>query len=378
MSTFDKYIHRFEITTGLKCEYKIIENNKYTPLYIKKNFILLKINLLDTDFIALFSDNASSEDSVRAMSVIRKNFIKYPIALFSNKIREIDKKVFLNRGIPFFCSNGEMFLPFLGTRLYSFKSINNKSRLSRYSQEIFVLLLYIIQSVNKNESKINITRYDSPINVYNNKIGFTGGDEFIKYFEKYIDIRNRSTLSRSLSELEEQSIISSIGNTRNKEYFIGLDSYSLLMNYKELLKNPLYKKKYYISENLENEMNEFFDHNQLKDFVYVGDMALSNSSMISEHSYSEISLYQKENKVLKDIVDASTTAKFDDWIYDLKYILQFSKYDLLKYNKFYRDFVDFSYPKKTIDPINLFLSLDDKNDERLIDGINELVDNRLK
>ncbi|MCW0154646.1 hypothetical protein OIS37_16090 [Lactiplantibacillus plantarum] len=375
MDNFQEYIQRFEAITGIRCTYEVIKNFAALPIYIKKNFILLRVTLLDVSFIVLFSENVSAKIAGQALASVKKN--NENVALFINKPRLAEKKFYLFNRIPFFSSNGEMFLPFLGIRLYPFTSIKKLSTLSSSAQEIFVLLFYLVKHMEDDRLNNNIF-YNSPIHIYENQLMFTGGQEFIDHFEKYISIRNRVTLSRALNELEAQSIISSRGTTKSKKYFITESSYSLLLTNKNILKTPLYAQKFFVTKELILSLQNSFDRKILINPVTVGYTALSYFSMLSSPNYSEIALYKKENTLLKNILDDNLDNDLELSAYNTQYVLQFSKYDLNRFNKLYRDVIDHSYPEEIVDPLNLFLSLMNETDERVIDNINNLIKSKLR
>lgn len=377
MDKIEEYIQRFEVNTGIRTTYEHIDNVSDLPMYIEKQFTLLRVTLLDVPCIVLFSESVPAKVCAQAVNSVKKN--NKNVALFIHKPRLAEKKFFLFHKIPFFSSDGEMYLPFLGARLYPFNTIKSLEirTLSSSAQEIFVLLFYLVKHMEKNgQDKMKF--YDSPIDIYGKQLMFTGGQEFIDYFGKYISIKNRVTLARALNELESQAVISSKGKTKSKKYFIMEDSYNLLLKNKDILQSPLYTQKFYIDKNMEKDFSSFFNKIDLiTDSVKVGDTALSHFSMISAPNYLEISLYKKNNMLLKKILE-EMRSEYYIVSHNCEYVLEFSKHDLNRFNKLYRDMIDPLYPEDIIDPLNLYLSRMNDGDERVIDNINALIISKLK
>ncbi len=295
-----------------------------TKLISLPNFILTRYDLktvtLDGHNVIFIYPKVDLEEISKLkkhINVIRENN-NYPIVLILKELTYRMKEYLIRERIPFIVDNKQIYLPFMG--MYLQEKCDSEKLGDKLLPSAQMLLLYFIYGGSKELSTIKASRD--------------------------LDLTPTS-ISRASRQLEELGLLKTKKSGVNKLLLSDDSPKELFNKAKDILLNPV-KKVVYIPKEFVN-----------KELLKSGYTALSNYSMLNDSSvsyYATNKISRWNNVIENNLCDSSAQAALEIWRYD-PYVL--SKNGI-------------------VDELSLALSLKDDNDERIMEAIEEMLNNLWK
>lgn len=311
---------------GFDCELEIVPKPKGLPLYMVQGRTILKATICGTLFIII----AVNDDEKFAAEALAKQIKKYefvtsrPVALLFGKTSLIQQKALFENRVPFLSPPATMFLPFLGIAMQIRKSkesdkiIDIEKKLSPQSQILFLYMLYKIK--NKHISKAEAAR----------AIGL-----------------NAMSVSRSSKELEARGLIKLQDCGNNIQMTCTSTNLDLFHKALPYLINPIEKCIIVKRDSLKQE------------HPLAGETALSTVSMLSPPQMQTTACTKKD-------IPPSTI----DYTNDARWMpaTELSNLQIWKYSP------TLFATNGMVDPVSLYMSLKDSNDERIQASLEEMME----
>lgn len=290
------------------------------PLFIKSNRKFYSFNNNEHKFILIKIPN-NEKFGVAAYKKQLNILIDYynlPVSFWFDDFNLSQRKALIENNIPF-VSEKQIYLPFLGI-LFSEKFTKSKNI---YSDKMMpatqVLFLYL---------------------VYKKKNTKTNKKEAAEYLHL-----TQTSLTRASNQLLDMDLIKQ--EKKGKDVFMWIDKvdYEYFLKAKPFLINP-------IQEILFVESN-----NTIKELPLAGESALANNSMLAEPNVISFAQYRKNKKDIKSVDEKWSDNKGF-------FRLEIWKYDPILFMK-----------NGCVDPISLYLSFENNNDERIENELNQMMEN---
>jgi hypothetical protein len=283
------------------------------PKILKLRYKLKNINILDENYIiAICKNEPVITEIINNFKIISERTGR-KVILILPVIASYTRKRLIENKIQFIIPFKQMYLPDLMIDLREiFDSIKiNSIYISPVSQ--FLIIYHLIK---------------------NNINGMTASDlsKILPY--------TKMSLSRAFLEIENLKVAEMKSDKISKKVFFKKKGIDLWNEVLPFLKNPINSSIF-----VENEIN-------YKSLKISGINALANFSNINEEELSCFALFNKNHKI-KNTPVTESLYKIELWKYDP---------DLLSDNK-------------TVDPLSLYLTLKDSNDERVQKSLKELLGN---
>ncbi|MFC6176263.1 hypothetical protein ACFQAV_05395 [Companilactobacillus huachuanensis] len=286
-----------------------------------------------------------------------------------------DRKFLIKQGIPFITLEGEIFLPFLGAKLFpnKIKIFNDNKTLLPVGQRLYMFILMMMLIVEKNRVAF-VEMGDKNILINDLKqLVIKGGQKFYSRVGKRIGIHNRISFSRATNDLISHGLLKASGETVDRIYTYPLGSRAYFEAGLEYLVSPVNGKELKFDAVDNKDVVETLDYSKL---MKSGFTALSKVTMISDDWRKTFVADKDMFNTLSDTVIKKTGESIvEPFNTDLQFLIQVQKYDLQFFNVLYRQ-ADKEYPEDVVDPFNLYLMMSKENyDERVDSELEEMLDN---
>lgn len=370
MTSLDRQIERINRGTGIPVTLeKKIPASTMTVLnrsdQRNTEFILGRIFDKRVLYVSYFGNN-----ELRLLAIIERlrrsqMFSLDAIVVVATQLSAKERKLYLTNAIPFMTTNGEMFLPFIGTRLLPglVPSMDSSvhEMFSPVEQRLALAILIAQIAFERHIFEFTV-REMAPFYVEDGLFCISGGRRFITTIGQQISIKNRATFARATTQLVERGILRYDGETKNRVYSCPYDSRSFFKRIDQFLTSPIQT-----SGELRLDLDPL-EISFLKP-LYSGLSGLSKVTMIAdEDSLKSFVINRSERKVMDyrvgDEIDENPEAD---------YRLQVSKYDLKGFNELVRLVVK-DYPQTVVDPFHLYTMLKEDRDERVQGEVEDLID----
>lgn len=274
-----------------------------------------------------------------------------------------ERKAYLSNAVPFITSDGEMFLPFMGTRLQpGIVSTSGKSLHETFSplEQRLALAILFAQLIFERRGRTSGLPEMKPFYVDHDLFCMFGGQRFMTTIGKKVGITNRTTFARATTQLVERGLLKFKGETKDRIYSCQLNSRKFFRAIEPYLATPIQASG--------GVLVDFDPMNlPLVKPLYNELTGLAKVTMVSSESGIESLVVNRAGRqaldYLMDNVDENSEPVCK---------LQVSKYDLVGFNELVRQIID--YPEDVVDPVHLYTLFKDVPDERVQGEAEELVD----
>lgn len=363
----DKVIKNIQKNTGISIN--LINEVPAAKLNVNESkFSIYTAEILKTDVNVLFFRGNEIKWATNMMSRVSK-VNNWNNILIVTQLKKSDRQILLEKQVAFITAEGEMFLPFLGTRLFPNQSnlqVKNE-KLSPVGQRLYMFILFMLLLLEKNEQafiKMNDKKIMDTDGVL---FTFKGGQNFYDSFGRMLEINNRMSFLRAADDLIAHGLLKSSGSTLGKKYTTTLGAEKYFKAGINYLESPVGTKKLNLGM-LDSQKIEI--QNKSK-FMKSGFTALSEVTMIEDNQWKTL----VTDKVTFNSNFRDMSSIIDDFNNELKFSIQIEKYNLRFFNVLYRR-VDKEYPHDIIDPLNLYLMFfNENNDVRVFGELEDMLDN---
>lgn len=305
---------------GLDIEYEKWETKGQLPLYISLNYSFYLAKIVDQKFMLILplSDELPTTKALKKQLAKIQELCQFPVALQLASVSNYRRKSFIRNQVPFVTDN-QIFLPFLGTFLTNQENNNSATVIEKFRISTQVLFLYYLYS----EAK---------------EIYLADATKALPY--------SAMTMSRSVQQLVATKLFEIRKDGVNKIIQAKYDKKELFYRVRDYLVSPVLDSGYIFKNQLTEKMR------------------LSGESLLSEYtmlSPSRIQTYAVANQnfnrenLHSELIDDSLQVRLELWHYDPTL---FSR-------------------EKNPDWVSVILSLADKDDPRIEEAVEEIIDKEL-
>jgi len=357
------------ISVEIKKQLEIPMSNldKRVSVVYRASILSREINLVDYQ----------ARNVKRAVSIIQRirENNEFDSVIMVTQLGKDDRKFLIEKGIPFITLEGEIFLPFLGTKLFpnKIKMFNDNKTLSPVGQRLYMFILMMMLMAEKNRA---VFVEIGAKNILVNDLGqlvIKGGQEFYSRVGKNIGIKNRISFSRATNDLISHGLLKASGETVDRIYTYPLESRAYFEAGLEYLVSPVNEKELKFDAADNKDIVETLDYSKLLKSGFTG---LSQVTMISDNRRKTFVTDKNMFNTLSNTVIRETSESMGEpFNTDLKFLIQVQKYDLNFFNVLYRQ-TDKEYPGDVVDPLDLYLMMSKENyDERVDSELEDMLDN---
>jgi len=313
----------------------------------------------------------------RAVSIIQRirENNEFDSVIMVTQLGKDDRKFLIEKGISFITLEGEIFLPFLGTKLFpnKIKMFNDNKTLSPVGQRLYMFILMMMLMAEKNRA---VFVEIGAKNILVNDLGqlvIKGGQEFYSRVGKNIGIKNRISFSRATNDLISHGLLKASGETVDRIYTYPLESRAYFEAGLEYLVSPVHEKELKFDSAVNRGIVETLDYSKLLKSGFTG---LSQVTMISDNQRKTfVTDKNMFNTLSNTVIREASESMGEPFNTDLKFLIQVQKYDLNFFNVLYRQ-TDKEYPGDVVDPLDLYLMMSKENyDERVDSELEDMLDN---
>jgi hypothetical protein len=296
-------------------------------------------------------------------SKIEKIINDKPIVFVVTQLSANDRRKCLEYGLSFITSDGEMFLPFIGTRLLPRSTGDDKVVIKNFfgpAEQRLALTIMIVQLIFERRNDANSISELRPFSIDGDRFILVGGKKFIEGVGKKISIKNRVTFNRAVSSLANRGLLNYIGETSDRRYSCLFNSQQFYRKIEKYLLSPIQESGDLVLPDIPHLITGFHP-------LFSGLTGLAKVTMITD-----------DNVTQDYVINRSEREALDYWAdnqnshQEIKCKFQVSKYDLRGFNWLIRKVL--SYPNNVIDPFHLYTIFKNDNDDRILGEAEELVD----
>jgi len=357
------------ISVEIKKQLEIPMSNldKRVSVVYRASILSREINLVDYQ----------ARNVKRAVSIIQRirENNEFDSVIMVTQLGKDDRKFLIEKGIPFITLEGEIFLPFLGTKLFpnKIKMFNDNKTLSPVGQRLYMFILMMMLMA---EKKRAVFVEIGAKNILVNDLGqlvIKGGQEFYSRVGKNIGIKNRISFSRATNDLISHGLLKASGETVDRIYTYPLESRAYFEAGLEYLVSPVHEKELKFDSAVNRGIVETLDYSKLLKSGFTG---LSQVTMISDNQRKTfVTDKNMFNTLSNTVIREASESMGEPFNTDLKFLIQVQKYDLNFFNVLYRQ-TDKEYPGDVVDPLDLYLMMSKENyDERVDSELEDMLDN---
>ncbi|ALB29618.1 MULTISPECIES: hypothetical protein [Companilactobacillus] len=357
------------ISVEIKKQLEIPMSNldKRVSVVYRASILSREINLVDYQ----------ARNVKRAVSIIQRirENNEFDSVIMVTQLGKDDRKFLIEKGIPFITLEGEIFLPFLGTKLFpnKIKMFNDNKTLSPVGQRLYMFILMMMLMAEKNRA---VFVEIGAKNILVNDLGqlvIKGGQEFYSRVGKNIGIKNRISFSRATNDLISHGLLKASGETVDRIYTYPLESRAYFEAGLEYLVSPVHEKELKFDSAVNRGIVETLDYSKLLKSGFTG---LSQVTMISDNQRKTfVTDKNMFNTLSNTVIREASESMGEPFNTDLKFLIQVQKYDLNFFNVLYRQ-TDKEYPGDVVDPLDLYLMMSKENyDERVDSELEDMLDN---
>jgi len=357
------------ISVEIKKQLEIPMSNldKRVSVVYRASILSREINLVDYQ----------ARNVKRAVSIIQRirENNEFDSVIMVTQLGKDDRKFLIEKGISFITLEGEIFLPFLGTKLFpnKIKMFNDNKTLSPVGQRLYMFILMMMLMAEKNRA---VFVEIGAKNILVNDLGqlvIKGGQEFYSRVGKNIGIKNRISFSRATNDLISHGLLKASGETVDRIYTYPLESRAYFEAGLEYLVSPVHEKELKFDSAVNRGIVETLDYSKLLKSGFTG---LSQVTMISDNQRKTfVTDKNMFNTLSNTVIREASESMGEPFNTDLKFLIQVQKYDLNFFNVLYRQ-TDKEYPGDVVDPLDLYLMMSKENyDERVDSELEDMLDN---
>lgn len=328
----------------------------------QKNTLLVQGTILDQAVLFLVYNGQRALRPVVLFPQIKQS-TNTPIVLLATQLSTVERREYLRHLLPFMTSDGEMFLPFMGTRLLpglvTEQQVLPPDKLAPAEQRL-ALTLVMAQLIFERSPDHAQTRPEfAAFSTVNDRFLIKSGQRFADTIGKQVNINNRVTFNRAAKQLVARGWLKALGETKDRVYACQFNSRRLFEQIAPFLTSPVQNAN-------RVQFAEFPTSTIAADFLYSGVSALSKVTMISDNQALPIIIIDRtqRQKVLSAGQSQLGAASGCE--------VQVSKYQLAGFNRLFKQIQD--YPENVLDPFHLYALYQDDRDERTQGEVAELVD----
>ena len=316
MYKVEKYL---ENTFGIKTRLLPLgnEDKNKLPVYFR-SYDIKTMKIFEQKILIIKMDfyTEGKIERLRKQAKVAEDILDIPVVFLFEKIEAYNRKRMIHKKIPFIVTDKQIFLPFLFIQLQENKDgeTKQKEKLSPAAQCLF--LYYLLRD---KLTGLNFKALAKKLNY------------------------GQMTITRAANTLNNLNLCKIEGH-KNKTIVLDKNRKELWQEALKYLINPVEKEIY-------DSVKEYY-----KDFYISGINALANYTNIAGENKKTIAVYKQKKKNLINNIDNSDEDNFKD-------IIQLWKYDpgILTENKY-------------VDPLSLYLTLRDTDDERIEKELKKLID----
>lgn len=302
-----------------------------------------------------------------------KSYIKedWNIIFVFNQLKSNERRELLSNSISFITLDGESFVPNLNIRLYPSPNADTEldTQLTLMGQRLFMFIVMDMFSFERRNSGITFLNKEySSTRVEERVYKLNGGSNFLSTIGRKIGIRNRVSFNRAVNDLIKHNLVKSMGETKEREYYVPLNSRVLFESGQKYLQSPIKNKDTLIMSPI-SSISDYLDIP-----IISGNSALREYTMMSYEGPMVFVASTSEIKAISDFFPTKIINSNENLSRITKEytILQKEKYDLKIFSKMFASFT--KYTSKTVDPLHLFLIFKNTNDERISGEVEQLLD----
>lgn len=314
--------------------------------------------IMDHRIIVIAYDSSNMVRLRKVMQRLSNEFNLISVALIT-QLSAQERKQLLAWRLSFITLDGDVFLPFMGTRLMAAPVAPATDAIMTPIAQRLILLILDAQLLyeRQGQSALN-THFAQMFQVESGLFKITGGQRFVTGVGQRFEINNRVAFTRATKPLIELGLLKGHGETKNRVYTCELTSRKLFNQLKHKLISPISKRQ---SKRLSYAELKKLSHN---DFLTGGLTALAKLTMINDDAIKTIVLDRQawqqvtESQIVTDEADCQA---------------EVSQYRLNPFADLFRMIVP-DYPESVIDPFHLYAIFANHPDERVAGEVVELVD----
>ena len=296
-------------------------------------------------------------------SKIEKIINDEPIVFVVTQLSANDRRKCLEYGLSFITSDGEMFLPFIGTRLFPRSVRNNEFIIKSFfspAEQRLALSIVIVQLIFERKKDVKSIPELRSFSIDGDRFIIVGGQRFIGGIGEKISIKNRVTFNRAVSSLVNRGLLNYIGETSDRRYSCLFNSQQFYRKIEKYLLSPIQESGDLVLPDIPHPITGFHP-------LFSGLTGLAKVTMITDdNATQDYVINRSERKALDYWADNQNSHQ------EIKCKFQISKYDLRGFNWLIRKVL--SYPNNVIDPFHLYTTFKNDNDDRILGEAEELVD----
>lgn len=303
---------------GIPIKYEQWNNENSLPLYITESYEF-QVAMIDTQKCIMLT----VKDELATIPALRKHIKRIqevdnvPVVLVLATVSSYRRKSLIESKIPF-VTDKQVYLPFMGTLLVEQKEPEKEVQKFMFSTQQLVLLYFYC-----GKERLYMAEATE-------RLPFTA-----------------MTLSRAVKQLEAVGLFTVTKDGVNKVIEAKYDRVELFEKIKGYFSNPVRAVGYLEKSNLTEDM------------VFAGETALSEKTMLNPSRVQTYAVYHKlfdKKQLIKELVHPDKQIRLEVWEYDPK---QFADGDVA-------------------DCLSVVLSLNDSEDERIEEAVEELLEKELR
>lgn len=325
----EKLIEYIDDLFGTRLTFQEYTDVNKLPAFLTQKYGIYLARMFETQFLIMYI----KDDNELSLSAIKKHkkkldFMNYDVVLVMEKLSNYRRQSLVKNRMPFIVPGLQIYLPFIGIAYKEYlenkykEDVINDERLrkKRFTPAEQALYLDLITNGTKGRSQLEIAT----------SIGIS-----------------KIAVSRAFNLFEDISILRSNKIGTKKIYSFTMLGKSLFNNIERYLINPVERSIYV-------EINSF-DENIEGLLVEAGETALANVTMLAHPRTRIYAIYKKDwTQVKGQLEEVPSDA-------ENKICIQLWAHPIPKMNN-------------EINPLALYLSFRDENDERILSVIDQLVD----
>ena len=302
------------------------ENQLKLPFYIKEEYILFNIDVFSAnDFIVVIPRNEELPKINRLNKNLKKieDLFKQKAVLIVNNLPSYIRKRLIQRNVNFIVPGKQLYIPNVGIHLDEKKQSNNKTTKNLLPSSQILILYHILNS------KDPLEKYS--FSEISWKFNYSG-----------------MAITNAIRNLEVNDLCEIVG-TKEKHVKFTKSTKELWDQASDLMINPV--KELYYFENIPKN----------------GNFLMSNVTALAEYTDmnpTEQIYYAIDYRSFKILINEKNIKGLNR--YEGRYCLEIWKYNpelIIKKNT----------NKKSVDPLSLYLSIQNYNDERIELALNQLI-----
>lgn len=303
---------------GIPIKYEQWNNENSLPLYITESYEF-QVAMIDTQKCIMLT----VKDELATIPALRKHIKRIqevdnvPVVLVLATVSSYRRKSLIESKIPF-VTDKQVYLPFMGTLLVEQKEPEKEVQKFMFSTQQLVLLYFYC-----GKERLYMAEATE-------RLPFTA-----------------MTLSRAVKQLEAVGLFTVTKDGVNKVIEAKYDRIELFEKIKGYFSSPVRAVGYLEKSNLTEDM------------VFAGETALSEKTMLNPSRVQTYAVYHKlfdKKQLIKELVHPDKQIRLEVWEYDPK---QFADGDVA-------------------DCLSVVLSLNDSEDERIEEAVEELLEKELR